>query len=80
MLLRSQSSEDVKTAVCLLEQAIEELPPWLDPPLIELKARALMRLHQYEEILDLLEEYLPEINRHMKITTDCEVWSDFVLR
>ena len=56
--LQSPAPADVAAGLSLLSTAVDRAP-WLARSLQELRARALMRLQRYEDVVVVLGEYLP---------------------
>ena len=56
--LHSPAPADVAAGLSLLSTAVDRAP-WLARSLQELRARALMRLQRYEDVVVVLGEYIP---------------------
>ncbi|CAI5457901.1 unnamed protein product [Closterium sp. Yama58-4] len=59
--LRGATPADVAAGVAQLSAAVDRAP-WLAGSLQEIRARALMRLQRYEEVVAVLAEYLPDLS------------------
>ncbi|KAI5068051.1 hypothetical protein GOP47_0017045 [Adiantum capillus-veneris] len=65
-LLLSRDPTDIHTALRLLDATLRSFPQW--EKAIELKARALLYLRRFRDIVSLLQESVPSLKAHPSLT------------